>query len=124
MGRELLTSRLGDLVGRPLTLLQDPGTTPEDPPGTSPDESGLPPEIAGEAIRSYLDARYRLVLDDPLPVLDGNTPRQAAAKRGRRQVIDWLKHIENAEHHRATQHGGRPYSTAWIWRELGIEAPR
>ena len=86
---------------------------------------GFPPEIDEEAIHGYLDAHYRHLLDDSLSELDGRTPRQAAAtERGRRQVIDWLKDIENAECRRAAQHGFRPYETAWIWRELGIEAAR
>ena len=76
-------------------------------------------------MHSYLDDHYRRTLDDPLPMLDGKTLREAAATRkGRDRVVDWLKQLENAEHHRAAQQGHRPYDTAWLWRELGIEAPR
>ena len=39
-------------------------------------------------------------------------------------MIDWLKQLENTEHRRAAQRGHRSYDTAWLWRELGIEAPR
>ncbi|MDE0055460.1 MAG: hypothetical protein OXT64_14595 [Gammaproteobacteria bacterium] len=124
-GRELLASRLGGLAGRPLTSLQDSGTALEDPPGISADESGLPPEIMKDVIHGYLDAHYRHALDEPLPELDGRTPREAAAtKRGRGQVVNWLKDIENAEHGRAAQQGHRPYDAAWIWRELGLNEER
>ena len=39
-------------------------------------------------------------------------------------MIGWLKQLENTEHRRAAQRGHRSYDTAWLWRELGIEAPR
>ena len=74
---------------------------------------------------SALDDHYRRTLDDPLPMLDGKTLREAARTRtGRPQVIDWLKELENIEHRRAAQEGHRPYDAAWLWRELGIEVPR
>ena len=78
-----------------------------------------------QVIHSYLDDHYRRTLDDPLPMLDGKSLRETAATRkGRARVIDWLKQLENTEHRRAAQQGHRPYDTAWLWRELGIEAPR
>ena len=124
-GRELLASRLGSLVGRPLTSLQGSGTALEDPPGISADGSGLPREIMKDVIHGYLDAHYRHALDEPFPELDGRTPREAAAtKRDRGQVVDWLRDIENAEHSRAVQQGHRPYGAAWIWRELGLNEER
>ena len=48
----------------------------------------------------------------------------AETRKGRARVIDWLKQLENTEHRRAAQQGHRPYDTAGLWRELGIEAPR
>ena len=117
--------RLDDLAGRPPTSLQDLGAALDDAAGTLPEEPGLPSEIAKEAIHGYLDAHYRHALDEPLPELDGRTPREAAAaKRSRGQVVNWLKDIENAEHSRAAQQGHRPYDAAWIWRELGLSEER
>ena len=90
-----------------------------------PDEPAILPDEAVQVIHSYLDDHYRRTLDDPLPMLDGKTLREAASTRkGRARVIDWLKQLENTEHRRAAQQGHRPYDTAWLWRELGIEAPR
>ena len=84
----------------------------------------IPPEEALQVMHSYLDDHYRRTLDEPFPMLDGKTLREAAATtKGRDRVVDWLKQLENAEHHRAAQHGHRPYDTAWLWRELRIEAP-
>ena len=57
--------------------------------------------------------------------LAGAGARKAASTRkGRARVIDWLKQLENTEHRRAARQGHRPYDTAWLWRTLGIEAPR
>ena len=124
-GRELLTSRLGDLVGPALIVHQEPDRAPEQPAGEVPDEPAIPTEEALRIMHAYLDEHYRCTLDEPLPVLDGKSLREAAATaKGRGRVIDWLKQLENAEHRRAAQQGYRPYDTDWIWRELGIEPPR
>ena len=124
-GRDLLASRLGDLVGSPLISHQDPEQAMAEYTGEPADELGLPPEEAARIIHAYFDEHFRRTLDEPLPILDGKTPRQAAATpEGREQAIDWLKQLENTEHRRAAQQGEKPYDTAWIWRELGLEVPR
>ncbi len=124
-GRDMLESHLGDLVGSPLISHQDPEQAMAAYTGQPEDEPEIPPEEAVGIIHAYLDEHYRRTLDEPIPMLDGKTLRQAAATtEGRAQAIDWLKHLENAEQHRAARQGEKPYDTSWIWRELGIEAPR
>ena len=124
-GRDLLSSRLGDLVGSPLISHQDPKQAMAEYAGEPEDELGLPPEEAVRIVHAYFDEHFRRTLDQPLPILDGKTPRQAAATpEAREQAIDWLKQLENTEHRRAAQQGEKPYDTAWIWRELGLVAPR
>ena len=124
-GRDLLASRLGDLVGSPLISHQDPEQAMAEYAGQPEDEPEIPPEEAAGIIHAYLDEHYRRTLDEPIPMLDGKTLRQAAATtEGRAQAIDWLKQLENSEQHRAAQQGATPYDTAWIWRELGLEVPR
>ena len=124
-GRDLLASRLGDLVGSPLISLQDPEQVMAQFTGRAEDEPGLPPEEAAGIIHAYLDEHYRRTLDEPIPMLDGKTLRQAATTtEGRARAIDWLKQLENTEQHRAAQQGATPYDTAWIWHELGLEVPR
>ncbi|MDE0052510.1 MAG: hypothetical protein OXO52_22230 [Rhodospirillales bacterium] len=123
-GREMLDSRLGRLVGPPLVSHQDPETALEEHAGAVPEE---PVALSGDALaamRSMLDEHYRRSLDEPIPMLDGRTPREAAATRkGRKRAIDWLKQLENAEHRRALQLGLEPCDTSWIWRELKLPAP-
>src|SRR6516225_8957388 len=96
----------------------------EEHPKSTSSEPDLPPEVAEQAIHSYLDDHYRRALNDPLPLLDGKTPRQAVkTKKGRAQVVGWLKLLENSEFRRAGQ-GHNPYDTAWMWRELKVEDAR
>ena len=124
-GRALLASRLSDLIGPALIAHQTPERTQEERSGQTPDEPEVPPEEALKVMHSYLDDHYRRTLDEPFPMLDGKTLREAAATTvGRGRVVDWLKKLENAEHHRAALRGHRPYDTVWLWRELGIEALR
>ena len=124
-GRDLLASHLGELVGRALTSHQDLQKMLEEHPKSTPSEPDLPPEVAEQAIHSYLDDHYRHALDDPLPLLDGKTPRQAVkTKKGRAQVVGWLKLLENSEFRRAAGQGHNPYDTAWMWRELKVEDSR
>ena len=124
-GRELLASRLGNLVGPALIVHQDPERALERQAGEIADEPAIPTAEALRTMHAYLDEHYRHALDEPLAMLDGQTLREAAATAKRRErVIDWLKQLENAEHRRAAQQGYRPYDTVWMWRELGIEPPR
>jgi hypothetical protein len=124
-GRDLLATHLGKLVGSPLTSHQDLEKMLEERPESTLPEHDLPPEIAEQAIHSYLDDHYQRALDDPLPILDGKTPRQAVkTKKGRAQVVDWLKLLENTESRRAAGQGHKPYDMAWMWRTLKIGEAR
>ena len=122
-GQTLLSSQLGDLVGKATMTSQDPlellkaGT---DRP--APDDIEPPSEEAQQAIHAVLDDHYRRTLDAPLPLLGGRTLRQAAkTKTGRSEVVNWLKGLENAEHRKAARDGQKAYDTSWIWKELDIE---
>ncbi len=124
-GRDLLLSHLDGLVGQPLTSHQVLEKMLDDRSDAPPMQSELPAEVAEQAIHSFLDSHYRQALDEPLPYLDGKTPRQAArTKKGRAQVISWLKNLENSEDRRAASQGQQPYDFQWMWREMKIDYPR
>ena len=90
-GRELLASRLGDLVGPALIAHQTPQRELEERSRQPPDEPEVPPEDALQVMHSYLDDHYRRTLDEPFAMLDGKTLREAAATTRRRgRVVDWL----------------------------------
>ena len=125
-GQELLSSRLGDLVGPALISSQDPYQAlraHRAEPTQNDKKSASAEEV--QAIHLFLDGHYRHTLDEPLPVLGGKTLRQAVTtNKGRKQAVDWLKQLENMEHRRAAEQGHKAYDTGWIWQELGIERPR
>ena len=125
-GRDLLASSLGPLVGPPLISHEDIERTLERSEGyQASDEDEIPPEIAAQIIHNYLDDHYRRTLDDPLLVLDGKSPRQAVkTKKGRAQVVEWLKRLENSEHRRGEADGHAPYDMAWMWKELNLNGER
>ena len=123
-GRDLLAPHLGEMVGSPLISHQDVQQARKEMTEPIPEEPEFPPRIAEQAIHAYLERHYRRSLDDPIPMLNGKTPRQAVAtKKGRALVIDWLKQVENSEHRRAAAQGQKPYDTAWMWDELKIQEP-
>lgn len=122
-GQELLMAHLGDMLGQPLTTHQTVEKLIEERPDDPDDEvmEELPPEIVEAAIQAHLDAHYRNLLDNPIPVLDGRTPRQAVrTKKGKQQVINWLKRLENGEARQAASQGRKPYDTSWMWTALNL----
>jgi hypothetical protein len=124
-GRDLVLSRLDGLVGPPLTSHQTLEKMLDERSGSTPVQSELPPEVAEQVIHSYLETHYRQALDDPLPYFDGKTPRQAAkTKKGRVQVINWLKKLENSEARRAASQEQQPYDFQWMWREMKVDDAR
>ena len=125
-GRDLLASRLGALAGAPLISHEGIGRTKEPSAGSRvPEEDEIPPEIAAQILQDFLEDHYRRLLDGPVPVLDGRTPRQAVkTRKGRGQVIEWLKYLENAEYRRANGDGREPHDMTWMWRELKLEGER
>ena len=126
-GRELLGSRLGPLLGNPLTSHEDPAQRLRTPPGEPPPEPkkpDLPPEVMEALVRAQYEEHYRQVLDEPVPMLGNRTPRRVAkTKKGRAAVVEWLKGIENLESRSAVEDGRRPVDLSWLWEELKIPRP-
>lgn len=84
----------------------------------------LPPglvEPARQAVLQYLQQHYERWVDEPIPMLDGETPRHAATKpelRGRvAKLIDGLEEM----YEKARQEGSAAYDPSWMWKELGLE---
>ncbi|PYQ03037.1 MAG: hypothetical protein DMF82_14315 [Acidobacteria bacterium] len=89
----------------------------------SPADPGVDPEEAAALILEYKQRHYRTWPDQPLPALDGRTPRQAARSRTLRpRLVDLLKEMENRET-RAARPASPAYDFGWIWQELGLERP-
>jgi len=126
-GRGLLASRLGALVGTPLTSHEDPAARLEggrSEPGAGPEEPDIPPEEMEAVIGTFLEGHYRKVLDEPVPMLGNRSPRAAVkTKKGRAAVVEWLKFLENEESRAAVQQKRRPVDLSWLWAELEIPRP-
>jgi hypothetical protein len=123
-GRALLSELLSGLVGDPLvemqTLNQVMASRPDSPP---PPEPNLTEDERRTIIHQSLDRHYRDMLDQPAHILGNKSPRAAAkTAKGRANVTDWLKMLENS----AAKSAGRnddmaTYDFGWLWAELGLK---
>ncbi len=67
------------------------------------------------------DRHYREILSQPIPMLDGKSPKQAArSKAGRRKVVEWLKYLENGAARRSQAQGHPAYDFGWMWEALKV----
>jgi hypothetical protein len=91
--------------------------------GAPPDPGKVPAEVEARIEGQMLDDHYRRWLDEPVPALDGVTPRQAAASRPLRpRLVDLLREFDNHVERRRRA-GGHPYDTSWLWDALGLVKP-
>src|SRR5262245_24129268 len=61
-----------------------------------PNQLDIPEEEHRAIVHDYMDRHYRDVLDQPVPMLGGQTPRAAVkTHRGQIKVVEWLKMMEN-----------------------------
>ena len=121
-GEALVRDLLEDLVKSPLTSIQTVEQMMADDSLESgvAEEEDIPPALARQIAHEHLDHHYRDTLDQPIPALGGETPRQAIRNTaGRKKVIDWLKTIENRSA-RQTDSPVADYDFSWMWDELGL----
>lgn len=85
----------------------------------APEPSDLSSE-AEERFRDELDAYYREMLDLPMRMLDGVSPREAArTAEGKEKVVAWLNFLEHRN--RLDPDDEMPsYDFTWMWEELGV----
>ena len=125
-GKANLSTLLDGLIGSPLSKIQTPESLMAEHDEQLEQDSSektdpIDPEVSSKIIQDYLDNHYRNILDQPIPMLDGKSPRQCTrSKKGRKKVIEWLKSLENNEHHRAASQGQKPYDSTWMWVDLGL----
>ncbi len=81
------------------------------------------PSLDVESMQERLRQHYLRTLDEPVPMLDGKTPRAAvSSEAGRRKVADWIKYLENA--HERNRDISAPYDPSWLWDELDLRTYR
>ena len=123
-GTAMLAAALADQVASPQTETQTVEQL-KAAPRRKPDDgaAAMPPEVQEKLVHEVLDNNYRAALDKPMPILGDISPRAAArTARGRKDLVVWLKHLENRSRH--TRDRNDPMATydfTWMWRELNVE---
>jgi hypothetical protein len=119
----MLRAALDVLVKAPLTQIQTIDQMLAEQQDRPRPASDIPVELRTKLVHEALDRQYRAVLDQPVPILGGLTPRATArTASGREKVGVWLKHLENRS--RQQPDPADPLATydfAWLWRELKVE---
>lgn len=91
-------------------------------PGSAPSTSELPPEALADAIEEVVRRNYAHWADEPIPALDGQTPRQAIrTAAGLERVKGLLRSYEAGEADMARAQGRREISYQFLWDALQIE---
>lgn len=87
---------------------------------TSP-ESEIPPDVERQLVEQFHRSHYRKFLDNPVPALDGQTPRQAASDQQMRpRLIELMKsHIKGVEEN--SRRKGITIDIDWVIEELGLD---
>ncbi len=81
----------------------------------------LPPDEERSLVHQALTDHYRKTLDEPIPALGNQTPREAVkTAKGRKNVIAWLKMLENQSAQQRPEDPMGAYDFTWLWRELGV----
>jgi SEC-C motif len=80
----------------------------------------LPPELNEPLVLGHYATYYRAWIDEPVPALDGATPRQAAADPERRARVVELVEGLLASYQHALRHRQPAYDPSWMWADLGL----
>lgn len=129
-----LQPALGELVGRPMTSIEDarvalgeqlaaggPRRGQRKGKGKATEDPGTSPAEMQAFVHQFKEQHYRRTLDESVPLLGNKTPRQCArSKAGRQKLVNWLKELENGELRQAADQGMAPMDFGWMWEELGL----
>jgi hypothetical protein len=123
--RGLLKPALAGLVREPLVerMTLEQAMAEAGPAASSPQAigEGMDPEDLRRITHEVLDRQYRRTLGEPVPMLDGKSPRQAVrSAKGRIAVANWLKGFEQNSARRPPGDPMRDYNFGWMWDELGL----
>ena len=114
--RRTIEEACGDLIRHRSREQKDPLQSMDD--GEPPEAAPEPAEEEQRLLREFKQQHYRKWLDEPIPLLGGKTPRQAARSRAGRKDLDLLlRHIEHGE---AAQPEGSRFDVSALRSELGL----
>lgn len=125
-GIALLSGILGPHVGQPSIETETVEEMIQSRDKLEPRKMDITDEEKRAIIHGQMDRHYRVVLDEPVPALGGLTPRDAVkTDEGRRQVVDWLKLMENSTARAGDSNDPMAsYDFGWLCTELGLVALR
>ena len=109
-----------DLVGAPMSVhenFQDTLSAPQAPSRSSNSiDIAQHPELQS-MVQDMLKKQYLTALDEPIPMLDNESPRVCAADPDKRhKAIDWVKYLENQE----SKSPASSHDFTWMWKELRL----
>ena len=82
---------------------------------------GLDPETMAGVIETFIQRNYAQWADETIPVLGGQTPRQAIkSAAGLERVKGLLRSYQDGESQQAAQQGRREISYQFLWDALGL----
>lgn len=125
-GEAMIAAALHGLAADPVrdeTSAEDVLAKKEQQPARRPRKprAKISSEEARAIIHNYLNQHYRRTLDEPIPMLGGVSPREAArTPEGRAEVVRWLKEMENRAARTSGDEHMTSYDFGWMWRELGL----
>ena len=132
-GRAMIEAALGELVKFRVAETSDPRVGAEralasgehlaDGLADGRAETELPSELrepANAAVEAHYQAHYEKWIDEPVPMFDDKTPREAAASpKLRPRVHQAMKDLERM-YERALEHGQPGFDPSWLREELGV----
>jgi hypothetical protein len=85
-------------------------------------ERRLDPEVAEALVAEHYGRHYRAWVDEPVPALDGRTPREASKIPALRARLEDLIHGLEGMYENALKDGAPAYDPSWMWDELELGA--
>ena len=125
-GRKLLEAAVGDLIAYRLTETSDTRSAVERSIASGkkrPPAAEISPEVLASVapqIEAMMKAHYARWLDEPVPMFDGKTPREAATGPLRPRVVEVLKDLDGA-YQRARAEGQPAFDPRDLRAALGID---
>ncbi len=125
-GCRMLSDILGKRVGPPSVRTESIEQIMASRDSAMPNQLDIPEDEHRAIVHDYMDRHYRDVLDQPVPMLGGETPRAAVKTDGGRiRVVEWLKIMENRTAKSSEPNGAMAdYNFDWLWLELGLSELR
>ena len=84
------------------------------------DRSGIPPEVLDDLTLAHYGRHYRAWVDEPVPALDGKTPREGATSPAMRARVEALIRDLEGMYQQALRRNEPAYDPSWMWTELGL----